>query len=127
MRISEHSSVEANFSTLLDMCLTLDSRQLHQQIKPIYCKTYGLDFIFNDQKQNLLHVLAGMPRFRNWQVLLKGFLYLDLTDSFQQTALFIAVKEKNFYAIESLVNNEASPLIEDEHGINAIQYACHTH
>ncbi|KAH0792281.1 ankyrin 2,3/unc44 [Histomonas meleagridis] len=124
MRKTDHTYSETTLSSLLDLCLTLNAQQLKRQLKPIYSKIYGLDYIMNNQKQNLLHVLAANHDFVNWPVLLKGFVYLDLIDAFQQTALYIAVNNKNFVAIQNLVFNGASTTIEDEHGINPIQLAC---
>ncbi|OHT16210.1 hypothetical protein TRFO_13371 [Tritrichomonas foetus] len=118
---------EANHATILEMCLNADSQhsqQLHQQLESVYLRTFGLDYLIDDQKRTILHVLAAKSDFIHWEIVLKGFVYLDGTDSHLQTALHISVLNRNLNAIKSLIENCASPTVEDEHGNNPIQLCC---
>lgn len=118
---------EARHSTVLEMCLTAignNGQQLNNQLRSIYLPSFGLDFFLDDQKRTILHVLAENLQFEHWEVLLKGFVYIDGTDIRQQTALHIAVKSRNLRAVHHLILNCASPIVEDDHGKNPIQYAC---
>ena len=121
-----HSFSEANISTILDACLSApDEAHLLQQIETVYDTIFGLDYVVDDQRRNLLHILAAMPdKFRYWETILHGFVYLDVTDSSLQTPLHVAINSRNLVAIRALVNNGASPTVEDEHGVNPVQLAC---
>ena len=118
---------EARHSTVLEMCLTAignNGQQLNNQLRSIYLSSFGLDFFLDDQKRTVLHVLAENLQFEHWEILLKGFVYLDGTDVHLQTALHISVKNRNLRAVHHLILNCASPIVEDEHSKNPIQYAC---
>ncbi|KAH0787656.1 serine/threonine-protein phosphatase 6 regulatory ankyrin repeat subunit A-like isoform X1 [Histomonas meleagridis] len=120
------SFAEANISTLIDICMNSDRRHLQQQIESSFTTVYGLDFLVDDQKQNLLHILAASPNFTNWRILLSGFIYLNAVDSHLQTPLFISTKTKNIQAIRNLIANGASAIVENEKKINPIKLAIQT-
>ena len=115
---------KSNISSIVDICLNSTTEQLQVQIDGIFTSDYGLDFLVDNQKQNVLHFLSSNPNFTNWDILLRCFVYLDVTDIHLQTPLFIAVQSRNILAIRKLIENNASPLIEDENGVNPIQLAC---
>lgn len=121
-----HSFSEANISTILDACLSAsDESHLLHQIETVYDTIFGLDFVVDDQRRTLLHILAAMPdKFTYWNTILNGFVYLDMTDSALQTPLHVAIASRNIPAIRALVEHGASPTVEDEHGVNPIHLAC---
>jgi hypothetical protein len=72
---------EANLNQVVDACLaTTDPSILLQQIQGTYDVLYGLDFLVDDQRRTILHLLAEHPEFVHWDTLLKAFVYLDCTD-----------------------------------------------
>lgn len=117
------SFTDANISQIHDMCLNSDQAHLKQLIEGVYDTIYGLDYVVDDQRRTLLHLLAENPKFTNWETLLKAFVYIDSTDSNLQTPLHISIQNKNLEAMDILLQNGANPAIEDEHGINPIQLA----
>ena len=119
-----NSLTETNISTLIDICLNSDSHYLQKQIKNLCSALYGLDSFVDDQKQNLLHILASNHEFKNWDILLNGFVYLDTADNQFQTPLFIAIQQKNLIAIRALVKNGASAILENQNKMNPILLAC---
>lgn len=118
---------EAKHASVLELCRSAigrNSQQLNQQLRSIYLPSYGLDHFVDSFKRTVLHVLAEDLKFDHWEIILKGFIGLDATDSHLRTALHRAVEKQNLRAIHYLILNSCSPIIEDEHGMTPIQIAC---
>jgi hypothetical protein len=87
---------EANLNQIVDACLaTTDPSILLQQIQGTYDVLYGLDFLVDDQRRTILHLLAEHLEFVHWDTLFNAFAYLDCTDSSLQTPLHVAVSNRN--------------------------------
>lgn len=125
-----HSTdIEANYSYVSETCLGADAHNaqiISQQLENIYLKSFGLDFLVDEDKHNVLHILAANTQFDQWDAILNGFVYLDNVDINSQTPLFVAVQNKNITAIKYLIENGANPTIADMHEVNSIELACQT-
>ncbi|KAH0803010.1 ankyrin repeat protein [Histomonas meleagridis] len=122
--MSQHSFVEANVHAMVEICLNSDLDHLEQYVNNNFGQGFGLDFCLDDQKQTLLHILAGNLQFEYWDTILRCFVYVNSPDANQHTPLHIAVSKRNIKAIRALVAAGASMTNEDEHGVNPFQLAC---
>ncbi|EAY18514.1 hypothetical protein TVAG_083690 [Trichomonas vaginalis G3] len=119
----KHSFAEGNVNALLEACLNSDEKHLQQLLDNFNAQNIGLDFYYDDNGRTLLHILASYPDFKYWKLLLNSFIYLDSTDSSLQTALHIAVLNKNVEACRALLKFNVSFTAEDEKGFNPVQLA----
>lgn len=109
---------------MLDICLNKEDQQFQREIENIIQTSFGLDYCVEESRQTLLHILATKPEFSRWSSILKCFINVDVADAKLQTPLHVSIISRNVKACKALIENSASPTVEDEHGINPIQLAC---
>lgn len=119
------SFTDTTIATLIDLCTGTDQEQLERNLENLTDCENGLDLCTNESKLTLLHVMAADKKFSKWDVILKYFTYINATDSQQRTPLHVAVTFRNLKAVSALLDVGALPTVEDDHGLNCIETACH--